>query len=314
MTRFNPVIALFVTGCLFAATATPPSIGTIKSPGEFRVDGATIRGNSTVFDGNVIETEASRSVIEVTGAQITLSRQSRIKVFRDRIVLESGGGSVRNAAKHVIEAANLRIAPASNDSVLQIDIAGPTHVAVSARGGAAEVRNAGGVLVASLRPGTTLAFDPQAAAAAAANVTGILHIVGSTFVLTDTTANITVELRGGDLAKYIDKPVRVTGSIMGNAKPATGASQVIQVTSIDVASGVKKAAVPTTGGASASAGAGTGATSGSGAGGTAAAGAAAGGLSSTAVVAIIGGVGIAAGVAGLAVTGSFSGDSSVSRP
>src|ERR1022692_3246538 len=113
----NLVISLFVSGCLFAVTATSPSIGTIKSTGEFRVDGATIRGNSSVFDGNVIETEASRSVIELTGAQITLSRQSRVKVFRDRIVLEDGGGLVRNAGTHVIEAATLRIASPSNDSM-----------------------------------------------------------------------------------------------------------------------------------------------------------------------------------------------------
>ena len=307
MTILSPVISLFVTGCLFAATATPPSIGTIKSPGAFRVDGATIRGNSTVFDGNVIETDATRSVIELTGAQITLSRQSRVKLFSDRIVLENGGGLVRNASGHLIEAATLRIAAASNGSVLQIDVAGPTHIAVSARGGGAEIRNASGVLVASLQPGTALAFNPQAAAAAAASVTGVLRMNGTAFFLTDTTGNITFELRGVDLAKYIDKSVRVTGSIRGNAKPATGASQVIEVTSIDVSSKEKKAAVPISG---ASGAAGTAAASSS----AGAAGAAAGGLSSTAVVAIIGGVGVAAGVAGMAVTGSFSGDSPISRP
>ena len=132
------IISLFVSGCLFAISATSPSIGTIKSTGEFRVDGAAIRGNSTVFDGNVIETEASRSVIDLTGAQITLSCESRVKVFRDRIVLENGSGLVRNAGTHVIEAATLRIASPSNDSMLQIEMSDPTHVAVSADRGDVE--------------------------------------------------------------------------------------------------------------------------------------------------------------------------------
>jgi hypothetical protein len=290
-------MSLLVSGCLFAITATAPSIGTIKSPGEFRVDGTTIHGNSTIFDGNVIETEMSRSVIELTGAQITLSRQSRVKVFRDRLVLETGGGLVRNAGKHTIEVATLRIAPASNDSVLQIDMSGPTHIAVSSQSGSADVRNSGGVLIASLRTGMALAFDPQAGAAAAATVTGTLHVKGTTFVLTDTTANITFELRG-DLAKYANKTVRVTGSIMGSAVAAAGASQVIHVTSIDVVSSGKKAAAAGTPGAG---------------GGTGTAGAAAGGLSTGATVAIVAGVGVAGGVAGLALTGNLSGDSPVSR-
>jgi hypothetical protein len=286
----RPVMSLLVSGCLFAITATTPSIGTIKSPGEFRVDGNTIHGNSSIFDGNVIETEMSQSVIELTGAQITLSRQSRVKVFRDRIVVENGGGLVRNAGKHTIEVATLRIAPASNDSLLQIEMSGPTHIAVSSQNGSADVRNSGGVLVASLRNGMALAFDPQAGAAAAATVTGILHVTGSAFFLTDTTANITFELRG-DVAKYANKTVRVTGSIIGNAVAANGASQVIHVTSIDVVSGGKKPAAGAAGGA----------------------GAAAGGLSTGATVAIVAGVGIAGGVAGLALTGNLSGDSPVSR-
>lgn len=293
-------MSLLVSGCLFAITATTPSIGTIKSPGEFRVDGITIHGNSTIFDGNVIETEMSRSVIELTGAQITLSRQSRVKVYRDRVVLENGGGLVRNAGKHTIEAATLRIVPISNDSVVQIDMSGPTHIAVSSQSGSADVRNSGGVLVASLRTGMALAFDPQAGAAAAATVSGLLHVVGSTFFVTDTTANITFELRG-DLAKYANKNVRVTGSIMGGAVAAAGASQVIHVTSIDVVSGGKKAAA---GGAAGAAG--TAGTAGT-------AGAAAGGLSAGATAAIVAGVGVAGAVAGLGLTGNLSGDSSASR-
>jgi len=290
-TLFN---SLFVSGCLLAATATPASIGVIKSPGEFRVDGSIIRGNSNVFDGNVIETAAAQSVLELAGARITLSSQSRAQLFRDRTILQNGTGLIRNDNQHVIEAATLRILPASKDSVLQIETSSPRDVTVTARSGSAEVRNSAGLLVASLRPGMTLAFAPQAGASAAASMTGILQVKGETFLLTDATTNVTVELRGTDLAKYAGKKVSVTGSIIGNRVPAAGASQVIQVTAIDSVSGGKRAA-------------------GTGAAGAGAAGAATGGISAGATAAIVAGVGVTGAVAGLALTGSFSGTSAVSR-
>jgi hypothetical protein len=123
-------------------------------------------------------------------------------------------------------------------------------------------------------------------------MTGILQVKGETFLLTDATTNVTAELRGTALAKYAGKKVSVTGSIIGNAVPAAGASQVIQVTAIDAASGGKRAA---------------------GAAGAGAAGAATGGLSAGATAAIVAGVGVTGAVAGLALTGTFSGASAASR-
>jgi hypothetical protein len=291
----RPLISLFVSGCLLVVTAAPPSIGTVKSPGEFRVDGSLIRGNSTVFDGNLIETAAARSVVELTGAQITLSPQSRAKFFRDHTVLEQGTSLVKDSNRHVVEVASLRIAPGSKDSVLQIETSSPKRVVVSARSGAAEVRNSSGILVASLVPGMALAFDPQAGASPATSMTGILKAKGSAFILTDATTNVTVELRGTDLAKYVGKKVAITGSAIGGATAVAGASQVVQVTAINAAGNGKKAA------AAAGAGAAGGA-------------AAAAGLSTAATVAIVGGVAIGGTLVGLAAAGSLSSASPISTP
>lgn len=299
-TLFN---SLFVSGCLLAAAAAPSSIGVITSPGEFRVDGSIIRGNSNVFDGNVIETAAAQSVLELAGVRITLSPQSRAQFFRDRTILENGTGLVRQDNKHVIEAATLRILPASKDSVLQIVTSGPKDVTVTARTGSAEVRNSAGLLVASLRPGMTLAFAPQAGASAAATMTGILQVKGGTFLLTDTTTNVTVQLQGTALAQYAGQVITITGSVIGNATPAAGASQVIQVTAIN--GGPVGGAAPGGAGASAPLGGISPATAG--------AGAAAGGISAGTTAVIVAGVGVAGAVGGLALTGTFSGSSAVSR-
>jgi len=311
---FNLLTSLFAGGCLLAANAAPASIGTIKSPGEFRVDGSLVRGNGNVFDGDEIETAAARSVVELSGLQITMSPQSRAKFYRDRAVLESGTTMVRDSGNHTIEAATLRIVPGSKDSLVQIETSGPNHVWVSTRNGPADVRTAGGILVASLHSGMALAFDPQASASAAARIAGMLRIKGEKVFLKDETTNVTVELRGSDLAKYDGKDVLVTGSIIGGAAPADGASEVIQVIAIDTTSKKKAAAVLTGSGAGV---AGTGAASAGAASvgaatvGAATAGAAAG-ISTATTAAVVAGVGVAGSMGGLAAAGSFSGSSTVS--
>jgi hypothetical protein len=156
------------------------------------------------------------------------------------------------------------------------------HIAVAARTGSVEVRNAAGLLLAKLDAGTALAFDPQAGASTAAKMTGRILKRNGKYFLTDKTTNVTVELQGSNLDRYIGKSVTVTGSISPNMV-AAGAAQVVQVTDVSLAP----------------AAAGTGAV----AGGSAA------GLSTGATAAIIGGVAVGGTVAGLAAAGTFSGSS-----
>ena len=244
-----------------------------------------VRGNGTVFDGNTIETTASRSVVQLDAGQITLGPDSRAKVFRDRTVLEKGAGLLRDAGKHVFEAASLRIAPAAGDAVIQVDVEGPGRISVSARSGGALVSNSSGVLVASLRTGTELEFDTQAGASTAVTIGGRVEARNGNYFITDATTRVTFQLKGADLAKYVGKRVAITGSVIPGVTPLGGASQVVQAASIQLAA--------------------------AGAAGGAAAGAAVAGTH-VAAVAIIGGVAVGGTVVGLAAAGSFSGEPSTS--
>jgi hypothetical protein len=281
---------LFAAGSLVLASATSPSIGFVKSTGEFRVDGSAVHGNGTVFEGNLVETTAARSVIQLADAQITLAPDSRARIYRDHTVLEKGSGLVKDGARHVIEAATLRITPSVRDSVVQIEITDPSRITVAVRGGPAEVRNSSGVLAASLRPGMALAFDSGAAAPTAVKMTGIIEARSGAYFLTDETTNVTVKLEGNDVSKYVGKNVEITGSSISDANPVAGASQVVRALTIKPVTEKRKAP------AAAAAGGGAGA-----------------GLSGTALGAIVGGVAVAATVGGLAVAGTFSGDASISR-
>jgi hypothetical protein len=308
---YKPALTLIFSGC-FLVLAAASSIGTVKSSGEFRVDGAAIRGNGTLFEGDLVETAGVRSVVQLGGTQLTLLPASRAKVYHDRTVIEKGSGLLTGAAIHSVEAASLRITPVAANAVLQVDVAAPNRVAVTARNGSAEVRNASGVLVASLRPGVALAFEPQTGASQM-RLRGTVTARDGKYFLTDTTANVTVELQGSDVKKYVGRKVELTGSPIPNATPGAGASQVVQVLSVNVLAAAAAAAGAGAAGAGAAA-AGAGA-AGAGAAAAGAGAAAAAGISTAATVAIIGGVAVGGTVGGMAAAnaGPFSDNPPVSN-
>jgi len=288
---FEYGIYLLLAGSLLVVSAAS-SIGLVKSTGEFRVDGAAVRGNGTVFEGNLIETTSARSVIRLGDTEITLAPESRARFYRDRTVLEKGSGFVKDGARYVIEADTLRIVPSARDSVVQIAIASPSHVTVATRGGGAEVRNSSGVLTANLLPDMALAFDPQAAADTAVTMTGVIKEENGAYFLTDETTKVKVQLQAGadpDVSKYVGKKVEITGSSIPGSNPAGGASQLVRAVTVKpvVKQGGKAAGAGTAG--------------------------AAAGHSTGVVITIVGGVAVGGTVVGLAAAGTFSSTPSASR-
>jgi len=275
------VFSLLTGGCLLVSAAAPPSIGIVKSTGEFRVNGSAVPGNSTLFEGDVVETSAARSVVQLGATQFTLLPASRAHIFRDRTVLEKGSGLLAGAQNDAVEAATLRIVQTAKNSMVQVEISAPNRVSVAVREGGAEVRNSSGVLVASLRTGMALAFEPQAGASTAVEMTGAVTKQDGKFYLTDPCTNVKVQLLGVDLDRYVGKREDVAGSGIPGATPSGGASQVVQAVTIAPLKGkAAPCAVGTVGAAA---------------------------LSGAAKAAIIGGVAVAGAAVALAAAGTFSG-------
>ena len=289
------VICLISGCCLLILAAAPLPIGTIRSNGEFRVDGAVIGDNGTLFEGSIVETASARSVLQLGKLQLTLLPMSRAKIYRGRTVLEKGSELVSGAEKHVVEAFGMRIAASTATSSVQVQIPAPGRVDVAARDGGAEVHNSSGILVASLRAGMSLAFEPQENPKTVKIAGTVVAANGRLFVV-DITTNVTVELVGADLEKYVGKKVQISGEIVVDAKPLAPATQVVRVSSAKIAG-----AAGATGRAAGAAGGAAGAAS------------TAVGISGAAIGAIVGGVAVSGTVIGLAAAGTFSGDSSASR-
>src|SRR6202043_3517091 len=238
-----------LVGCLTISQAAGPAIGFAIAKGSFQIDGASVSGNATLFGGATIETgEASSRLQFSNGARIELAPESRAKIFSDHLTLEKGLGELA-AKKYQIEARSLRIETNDPKFLARVSLEGSKDVLVTALNGTVRVYNEVGLLVANVRPGVAMSFQPQAAPPTASERTGCLmrsKVEPSKFILVDQVADITVELRGEGLAEQVGNQIKIRGSAFRSEVPVAGASQVIQVDkdSIEV---ISKNACSTTG-------------------------------------------------------------------
>jgi hypothetical protein len=302
------LLALVFVCTVTSFTATGPAIGSATANGSFLVDSSKIWRNTTLFEGSIVETITAPSDVRLNdGLQVRLAADSRARVYRSRIVLERGLSQLQAAVDTPLEARTLKIYSASAGSVAQLRLGDSNKVHVAAVKGSLRVTNASGVLVANLAAPAALAFDTQAGPAASARISGCLLTKDGKFIVADRTTRVTMEVYGAGLEKQVGNQVELTGTADAETPSVAGASQRINVTAIKLIAKGGCASVAKKLGAGAAA---------AGAGGVAAAGTVAAGLSTVATVAIVGGVAVVGSTAGLAASGTFSGDEerpSVSR-
>jgi hypothetical protein len=312
------------------AHGAPAVVGTVTAQGAFRIDGSTIPGNATLFEGSWVE--AGTSVVSVKlsrGVEVSLAAASRGRFFGDHVVLETGIAQLEKGASFRVEARSLSIAPATGDALARVTVGRGTQVRVAAVKGSFRVLNSNGLLIANLAATTVIDFESQSSNPGF-RLTGCLVHKGGHVLVTDETTNLAVELVGLSLVKELGNRVEVTGVMDPTTIPASNISQVIRVTA------VKRIAKGCATGSAAAAGAGgrvaaeSGAepgepeTGGSGTGGSGngssapggpapvgrtTGGASSGGISA-ATVAIVGGVAAVATVGGLLAAGQLPGHAS----
>jgi hypothetical protein len=95
------------------------------------------------------------------GSNLLLQPDSAVKVYREYAVLERGAAVQRGS--NTLVADGLKISSLSPQGAVFVAIQDGSRLNVAAQGGAAEVRNPAGDLVARLEPGKALRFAIQAA-------------------------------------------------------------------------------------------------------------------------------------------------------
>jgi hypothetical protein len=313
---------LLAPGAVAVLSAADGAIGMAVANGIFQVDHSAVYGNSTLFDGSVVETAKASSWLQLTGGvQMRLAGESRAKVYQHRLVLEQGLGEMESAGGFEVEARSLHIAVAPG-SVARVKVENGRKVLVSAVRGALRVMNAGGILVDSLETGNSMVFEPLAGAEAPTRASGCLLEKDGKFLLVERTTKVVLDLQGSDLEKQLGNQVEISGRAMPASPGEPSGPQLIRVSGIRLVSkggctdmAKKLGAATVAAGAAAAgtsaAGAGVGA---AGAGVAGAAGTAAGAGIGIGTVAVIGGVAAAATVGGLAAVGDLPGQSGASPP
>jgi len=231
--------------------------------------------------GDVVETMAMNTTINLGGTEVTLLPESRAALYTDHTTLQRGSTLLRGASSHALEAGNLRVVATSAHSLLEVGYSDRKLITISSHAGAANVFTSSGELLASLNPGGALAFEPASDARstgsgqATANTgvtlkgkltkkNGAYFLVsddGKTYEITSTTVN---------LDQYVGKVISVAGSVVSSAAGVTTVSAA-SVTAAAVATGA--------------------------------------GLSTGAITGIVIGVAAAATLGGLGAAGAFSGKS-----
>jgi hypothetical protein len=288
------VCGLSSLGLLSAATS---GIGVAMSEGNILINSSSAAGNATIFNGSTLETRSASSQVRLNdGARLRLASDSRGTVFSDHVELQKGSASITGYSANA-NGLNVR---ADGQASATISMRDQGVVEVAALTGSVHVFDAAGLNVANLLPGRALDLRPQDAGAnAPSSLTGCAVKSGSNTLLTDETSNVTVQLRGGSVKT--GQRVQISGAMVPNATPPSGATQVINVTD------VKQVGGPCKGPGSAAAGAGAaGAAAGAGAG-------AAIGTTTVVIVAVAAAAGAGVGIA--AATGSFnSGTTTATAP
>src|SRR5277367_4815058 len=98
LVKVQSAIALFTCGCLVSVAASPSSIGIVVASGQVQVDGAVVRGNSTLFQGSVVQAVVATSDLMFPGgSNLLLQPGSTVTVFRGYGVLAHGGAIQRGS-------------------------------------------------------------------------------------------------------------------------------------------------------------------------------------------------------------------------
>ncbi len=251
LVKLQSAIALFTSGCLVCVASVPSNVGFVVTNGEAQVDGSAVHGNSTLFQGSLVQAASAPSDLMFPGgSNLLLQPDSAVKVYRGYAVLQRGVAIQHGF--HGLVADGLKISALSPQSSIVVGMKDASHLEVAARGGAAEVRNSAGALVAHLEPGNAFTFSVQDAQqspstppptpvfgigsqATQITVRGILRKDHAGryghYLLTDIATKTTLELQGPGLDDLVGAAVEVTGSIY-DTTPAEGATKVLSVADI----------------------------------------------------------------------------------
>ena len=219
---FKKLQVIAVLLCFLSyANAGTASIGTVSARGDLRVDNYNVKGNATLFDGSVVETDqASADLRLAKGVEIRLSATSRGTLYSDHIVLQKGESELSSSTGYQVQAKGIHVVSLEPYSRGVVSMKAGNTVEVASLDGSLGVTNAQGVVLANILPGQTYSFAMQAPANAGNPQefvgSGLVSFDNGTYYLTtDTGAKYILTCR--DSHAFVGDKVIVEGTVQGTS-------------------------------------------------------------------------------------------------
>jgi len=146
-------VILFSGSYLWASAV---SLGSVVAQGQLRIDGHTVQGSGTVFDGTMVETGSeSQSTADLrlsNGTRITLHNNSYGALYQDHFVLLRGEANMVTPSSFRVEVSGLVIKSSEPATSESIAIGPEGAVSVLARTGQLQIVGDNGQVLAQIRP------------------------------------------------------------------------------------------------------------------------------------------------------------------
>jgi hypothetical protein len=225
---------LFFCSCAYASSGSGSiGIGTVSVRGNLRVDGYTVQGNGTLFDGTAVETGQATATLRLdNGTEITMAINSRGIVYRDRLVLLQGQSELKSSgSSFFLEADGLRVVPGGPNTLGVVSVSPENTVQVASLTGELRIVDDAGLSLAHVSPGTTMSFRQATGTGGAANGTsvtesGMVSVENGQYYLT-TSDGTKYLLTGKDFQKYVGKKVVVVNGTLQTATTPSGISTIV---------------------------------------------------------------------------------------
>jgi hypothetical protein len=231
MRRLTVSLCLLLFFVCVQIAAAADTIGFAFGDGAYRVNGARVRGNATLFAGATVETGDAPARLQIrNGARVWLTARSQASVFADGIRLVKGLGQYEGPSGSGLQARAIRVVASVPETVVRVMLDEKNGAVVVPIRGEVDVMNARGVRVGDLRPGSAVRFAESTAAAAEVHVSGCVYRQGKGFTLMDGITHVPVRLTGSVLEGESGHVVAVSG-VQQDADGSVSVSSIERVES-----------------------------------------------------------------------------------
>jgi hypothetical protein len=232
------VLMLISFSCFAYAASGSGAIGTVSARGDLRVDGYTVAGNGTLFDGTAVQTDQANATLRLdNGTEVTLSINSRGVVYRDHLVLLQGKSQLKaSSSPFLLEADGLRVSPSGPNTLGVVSVGSADTVDVAALAGEFRIVDGAGSSLAHISPGTAMSFHLAGSLGAQSGTSitevGVVSRENGIYYL-ETSDGTKYQLEGKDFQKFDGKKVAITGRLQGGTTPSGGSEIIVSTININ---------------------------------------------------------------------------------